>query len=264
MLYNIPAPLLVGILFIGIMLFYVLGLRAMEYKKKRDSSYTAEGVGPLEGAVLGLLSLLLAFTFNQSASHYDGRRDLLVGESNDIGTALFRSALYPDSLKLAFRNDFKDYIVARIAYYDAGTDEDKIVAALQDANAISARIWQRAASISQLPGDPTRSMQMIPAINNMIDAVSKREEARQKHVPESILWLLFLLCLTGSFIIGYASKSKKIDYVILCTYSLMTVMTIYFILDLDRPRRGIITTSSAHENIHSLLDYFQDNAATTK
>ena len=69
MLYNIPAPLLVGILFIGIMLFYVLGLRAMEYKKNRDSSYTAEGVGPLEGAVLGLLSLLLAFTFNQSASH---------------------------------------------------------------------------------------------------------------------------------------------------------------------------------------------------
>ena len=264
MLYNISAPLLVVILFVGIMLLYFLGLRTMEYKKKRDSSYTADGVGPLEGAVLGLLSLLLAFTFNQSASHYDERRDLVVGESNDIGTALFRSALYPDTLKLAFRNDFKDYIMARIAYYDAGTDEDKILASLQEADDISTRIWQRASSISQLPGDPTRSMQMIPAINNMIDAMSKREEARKKHVPESILWLLFLLCLTGSFIVGYASKSRKIDYVILCTYSLMTVMTIYFILDLDRPRRGIITTSSAHENIHSLLNYFQDNAGTTK
>ena len=257
MLYNIPAPLLVGILFIGIMLFYLLGLRAMEYKKKRDPSYAPDGLGPLEGAVLGLLSLLLAFTFNQSASHYDVRRDLLVGESNDIGTALFRSALYPDSLKLAFRNDFKDYIMARIAYYEAGTDEDKILASLQEASDISMRIWQRASSISQLPGDATRSMQMIPAINNMIDAMSKREEARNKHVPESILWLLCLLCLTGSFIVGYASKSRKIDYVILCTYSLMTVMTIYFILDLDRPRRGIITTSSAHGSIYGLLDYFQ-------
>ena len=94
--------------------------------------------------------------------------------------------------------------------------------------------------------------------------MSKREEARKKHVPESILWLLFLLCLTGSFIVGYASKSKKIDYVILCTYSLMTVMTIYFILDLDRPRRGIITTSPAHENIYGLLNYFQDSAGTAK
>ena len=211
-----------------------------------------------------MLSLLLAFTFNQSASHYDVRRDLLVGESNDIGTALFRSALYPDSLKLAFRNDFKDYIMSRIAYFEAGTDEEKILTALQEANDISTRIWQRASFISQLPGDVTRSMQMIPAINNMIDAMSKREEARKKHVPESILWLLFLLCVTGSFIVGYASKSRKIDFVILCTYSLMTVMTIYFILDLDRPRRGMITTSSAHENIQGLLNYFQDHAGTTK
>lgn len=264
MLYDIPAPLLVGILFIGIILFYVLGLRAMQYKKKNDPSYTPDGVGPLEGAVLGLLSLLLAFTFNQSASHYDVRRDLLVGESNDIGTALFRSALYPDSLKLAFRNDFKDYIMARIAYYEAGTDEERIRAALQEASAISTRIWQRASTISQWPGDATRSMQMIPAINNMIDAMSKREEARKKHIPESILWLLFLLCVTGSFIVGYASKSRKIDYVILCTYSLMTIMTIYFILDLDRPRRGIITTSAAHGNIYGLLDYFQNDAGATK
>ena len=125
----------------------------MLYRTKKDPSHTSDGVGPLEGAVLGLLSLLLAFTFNQSASHYDVRRDLLVGESNDIGTALFRSALYPDSLKFAFRNDFKDYVNARIAYYEAGTDEERILATLQQASDISTRIWQRASHISQLPGD---------------------------------------------------------------------------------------------------------------
>ncbi len=105
---------------------------------------------------------------------------------------------------------------------------------------------------------------MIPAINNMIDAVSKREEARKKHVPDSIVWLLFLLCLTGSFIVGYASKSRKIDWVILCSYSIMTVMTIYFILDLDRPRRGIINTSSVHENIRGLLNSFQESGSETQ
>ncbi len=236
----------------------------MQYMKKKDPSYAPDGLGPLEGAVLGLLSLLLAFTFNQSASHYDARRDLVVGESNDIGTALFRSTLYPDSLRLAFTNDFREYIHARIAYFEAGTDEERISSELQKANAISMRIWLRASSISQYPGEPTRSMQMIPAINTMIDAASKREEARKKHVPESILWLLFLLCLTGSFIVGYASKSKKLDYVILCTYSMMTIMTIYFILDLDRPRRGIITTRSAHENIYGLLDYFEKNRDAMK
>ena len=187
---------------------------------------------------------------------------MLVGEGNDIGTALFRSALYPDSIKVAFRNDFKEYILARNAYYEAGTDEESIQLSLGKAGNISMRIWESAATLSQLPGDPTRSMQMIPAINNMIDALSKREEARMKRVPEAILWLLFLLCVTGSFIVGYAGKSRKIDVVVLGTYSLMTVMTIYLILDLDRPRRGIITTSSAQGNIRGLLNYFQENTGT--
>ena len=97
---------------------------------------------------------------------------------------------------------------------------------------------------------------MIPAVNNMIDAVSSREEARNAHIPESILWLLFILCITGSFIVGYASKSKKADWIILFSYSLMTVMTVYLILDLDQPRHGIINTSSTHQNMYNLLNSF--------
>ncbi|MBI3765733.1 MAG: hypothetical protein HY277_04430 [Ignavibacteriales bacterium] len=259
MVYTTPALLLVGLLFIGIILFHRLGLWARQYQKKKDPSYESDGLGPLEGALLGLLSLLLAFTFNQSASHYDTRRDLLVGESNDIGTALFRADLYPDSLRVAFRRDFKEYVTERIAYYEAANNEEAIQTALQKANVLSERIWRRAALVSQQHGDVVKSMQMIPAVNNMIDAVSKREEARKKHVPDSIVWLLLLLCLTGSFIVGYASKSRKIDWVILCSYSIMTVMTIYIILDLDRPRRGIIDTSSVHENIRGLLNYFPES-----
>ena len=264
MLYTTPALLLVGLLFIGIILFYKVGLRARHYQKKKDPSYESDGLGPLEGALLGLLSLLLAFTFNQSASHYDTRRDLLVGESNDIGTALFRADLYPDSLKAAFKRDFKEYITERIAYYQAGNNEEAIQTALHNASVLSNRIWERAASVSQQHGDVVKSMQMIPAINNMIDAVSKREEARNKHVPDSIIWLLFLLCLTGSFIVGYASKLRKIDWVILCSYSIMTVMTIYLILDLDRPRRGMIDTNAVHENIHGLLNYIQESGSETQ
>jgi hypothetical protein len=92
-------------------------------------------------------------------------------------------------------------------------------------------------------------MQMIPVVNDMIDAAGSREEARKVHVPESILWLLFTLCFTGSFIVGYASKTKKADWIILLSYSLMTIMTIYIILDLDQPRRGMINTDSTHQNM---------------
>lgn len=255
-LYNTDSRVLAALLFIGIIIFYFIGLKISLYQKKKNPAYESVGFGAFEGALLGLLSLLLAFTFNKASSYYDTRRELLIHETNCIGTALLRSDLYSDSVRQLFRNDFKQYITERIHYYEAGAYKKEIQAALQKANIISKRIWNRAAIISQESGVVTKSQQMIPAVNDMIDAVSSREEARNAHVPESILWLLFILCITGSFIVGYASKSKKADWIILFSYSLMTVMTVYLILDLDQPRHGIINTSSTHQNMYNLLNSF--------
>ncbi len=253
-LYNIPAPIIAGILFAGIIIFHIFGVQVIRYQKKINPEHTTSGIGPFEGALLGLLSLMLAFTFNKSASNYDSRKALLVQEANDIGTALFRTDLYPDSIRQEFRTDFKKYINARIDYYKAGNDENKIQAALKNAEIISQSIWLRASIISQQSAVQNSSIQMIPAVNYMIDTMSKREASRISRVPESILWLLFLLTITGSFIVGYASNAKKINWIIIFLYSLMTVMTIYLILDLDRPRQGLINTSSTHRNMDKLLD----------
>jgi hypothetical protein len=259
MLYSIPAFLLALFLFIGINLAYVLGLNVRNFRSKKDPAFEPTGLGPLEGALLGLLSLLLAFTFNQSASDFATHRDLLVTESNAIETALWRADLYPDSLRLAFRKDFRDYIATRIAYYDARTDEELIRTVRKEAEAISSRIWRRATAVSQTSNESLRSSQMLPAINAVIDAEAKREDARRRHVPDPILWLLFILCVTGSFVVGYANRSRKMDWVVLASYSLMTVMTVYIILDLDRPRRGIIETSAAHQNMIDILQTLSDD-----
>lgn len=258
MLYKIDSLVFVALLFIGIILLYFIGLNVSYYKKKRNPDHKSTGIGPFEGAMLGLISLLLAFTFNQSASYYNSRWELLMHETNCIGTVILRSDLYPDSVRDVFRNDLREYVVTRVEYYEAGGNEDAILAALQKANIISKRIWNLTSYVSQKDPDVVKSMQMIPAVCDMIDAVGSREEARKAHVPESILWLLLILCFAGSFIVGYASKSKKADWIVLLSYSLITVLTIFVILDLDQPRHGIIDTSSTHQNMHDLLNTLQD------
>ncbi|MDP2338750.1 MAG: hypothetical protein Q8N05_20330 [Bacteroidota bacterium] len=262
--YRVDSRILAAMLFIGIIVFYFIGLKVCQYKKKKDSTHESLGIGPFEGAMLGLISLLLAFTFNQSASYYNSRREILMHESNCIGTALLRSDLYPDSVREAFRSDLKEYIPVRIHYYEVDENENEIRASLKMASVISERIWKRAAILAQKNDVVVKSMQMVPAINDMIDAVGAREEARTVHIPESILWLLFTVCLWGSFIVGYASKSKKADWIIICSYSLFTVMTFYVILDLDQPRSGIIDTSSTHQSMHDLMDSFQSNSNMDK
>jgi len=163
-LCNIDSRVIAALLFIGIILFYFLGLKVCQYKKKRTPGHESLGIGPFEGAMLGLISLLLAFTFNQSASYYDTRRGLLMHETNCIGTVLVRADLYPDSVRKAFRNDLKEYVNARIQYYEAGDNKNEIRAELQRANMISERIWMRAAIISQKDVSVFKSMQMVPAI----------------------------------------------------------------------------------------------------
>jgi hypothetical protein len=172
---------------------------------------------------------------------------------------LWRADLYPDSLRILFREDFKEYVKARIAFYNAGTDEEEIRTVRKDAEKISTRIWQRAARASRRNGETFGSSLMIPAINGVIDAQIKREDIRRRHVPDPILLLLFLLCFTGSYIVGYANKSPRIDWVVLISYSMMTVMTISIILDLDRPRRGVIQTSPAHQHMIELLDALSES-----
>src|SRR5678816_1444230 len=53
----------------------------------RFKNYFVDGFGPVEGSLLGLLALLLAFTFSMSASRYDARRAVLIQEANAISTA---------------------------------------------------------------------------------------------------------------------------------------------------------------------------------
>jgi len=61
--YSIPSTLVISIaLLIGIFVFYLQEyVLATTEKKYPDAK--AEGVGPLEGALLGLLALLLSFYF---------------------------------------------------------------------------------------------------------------------------------------------------------------------------------------------------------
>lgn len=48
------------------------------------------GLGTLDGAVFGLMGLLVAFTFTGAATRFDARRSLVTEHVNAIGTAWLR------------------------------------------------------------------------------------------------------------------------------------------------------------------------------
>jgi hypothetical protein len=243
-------------LFVSILIFYLLGVKISNYKKRHNPESKSEGIGPLEGALLGLLSLLLSFTFGMSASRYDARRSLIVQESNDIGSVISLCDMYPDSIRTLFRENLKEYVDTRISYYNT-TKSEVMNNSVIKSQQISSKLWKSIVILSRQKPDFTRDNQMITAFCKMTDMVTSRDASRLAKVPELIVFLLIILTIIGAFIVGYGKKTKKNDWIIIALYSIMTVLTIYTILDLDRPKRGTIRTNIPHEKIIELRNAFQ-------
>src|SRR5205809_1283443 len=104
-------------LFFGMLLFLEIGRRIGIRRMKEDSGTTGEGVGAVDGAVFALLGLLIAFTFSGASSRFDTRRQLIVEETNDIGTAYLRLDLLPADVQPALRERFQRYFDSLLELY---------------------------------------------------------------------------------------------------------------------------------------------------
>ena len=76
----------------------------------RDAGGEQAGVGAIESAVFGLFGLLIAFTFSGAITRFDGRRQLVIEETNAIGTAYLRVDLLPTGAQPALRDSFRRYL----------------------------------------------------------------------------------------------------------------------------------------------------------
>lgn len=209
-------------------------------------------------SLTGLLFFLLAFTFGMAGSRYDTRRSIVIEEANDIGTAILRSDLYSDSARVLFRNDFKDYVEARIQYYAVGANVEGILRADSLSQVISGKLWARATSLSKDPANLAATQQMIPALNSMIDIATTRIAGEKAKVPESIVYMLFALAIIIAFYSGYLGGLKgEIDWMIEIGFSLLVSLVVLFTLDLDRPRRGFVNLDAVNQTVIQLRSNFK-------
>lgn len=257
LLQSTPTLILVLIIFVLLIAFYFFGHSIRKKAIKRDPEQSTIELGAINGILLGLLALLLAFTFSMASSRFDSRRQLVIEEANNIGTVILRTDIYPDSMRLLLKNSLREYVEARIAFYQAGKDVKKIVMYYLKADSISRQIWAAVANYAKTNDITTRTSEMIPALNAMMDITNTRRAAGEATVPDSILYFLFILCFCSSFLLGYDHKTK-IDWVVVMGFAIMLTTTVYNIMDLDRPRGGLINLDLPNQKIVELRGMFND------
>ena len=226
-----------------------IGMRRMA----RDPEGAKAGSGVIDGAVFGLLGLLIAFTFSGAAARFDARRALIVEEANSIGTAWLRLDLLPGNAQPALREKFRQYLDARLAAFRKIPDLAAAETDLARANALQTEIWTQAVAACRDSGSQPATMLLLPALNQMFDVAAARTTGVQMHPPPIIYLMLGLLVLAGSLLAGYGMGVGRIrNWVHALAFVLVMSLAVYVILDYEFPRVGFIRIHSFDEVLMDL------------
>jgi len=239
----------------GMTLLLEAGRRIGARRLARDPEGARTGLGPVEGAVFGLLGLLIAFTFSGAAERFDARRALIVEEANAIGTAWLRLDLLPDQPRAELRTLFTDYLGTRLAAYRALPDMAAAEADLERAAGIQDRIWSHAVAACREGTPQPVAMLLLPALNSMFDIAATRTAAAWRHPPPVVYVLLTVLSLASALLAGYAMAGTRSRSLLHMTmFALIMAASIYIILDLEYPRAGFIRVDDADRTLIMLLE----------
>lgn len=236
-------------LFFGILIFIEIGQRIGIYRVTHSSNGLAKGGNAAEGAVFGLLGLLIAFTFSGAASRFEDRRHLVTEEANTIGTAYMRVDLLPSDTQPEVRELFRRYVDLRLTTYLSAEDTIVTKAKLAKTAVLQGEIWIKAiAACRRSDALPSATMLLLPALNAMIDITSTRITATQNHPPLIIFLLLAGLSFVGALLVGYGiSDNKERNWLHPLVFASIMSLTVYVIVDIEFPRLGLIRIDAADQ-----------------
>lgn len=201
-----------------------------------------ENIGTAQGAILGLLALLLGFTFAMAVSRFDLRRSLVLDEANCIGTTYLRTSFLPEEQRPKVRQLLREYVDARLDFYNAGAVKTAIYAEENNAARLQREIWDLAMAASKSSAmQPTTIALFFDPLNDMIDLDATRMQALRAHVPGAVWLLLLLVSFCGCSISGYGAGATGVrsafpNFIL----PLLLAVVITIVADIDRPRKGMI------------------------
>jgi hypothetical protein len=226
---------------------YRLGRRAVRQREAPSGGI----IGAVQGAVLGLLGLLLGFSFAGASARFLERQDLIVHEANAIGTAALRAdLLLPEHrirLSAALAEYLRDRIEAgeRMSRGDMPDDEDQRRVEQMHAAMWNAAVEQfRPQASSDAPPLTAEAPLVLTAVNEVIDIHALRRAAVEKHLPRLVLVMLIICSGVAMLAIGFGCGVGGRRVLGLTGPLVFLVGTaLWTTIDMDNPRAGIIRIS---------------------
>jgi hypothetical protein len=230
---------------LGLLIFAVIGGAAAvgvvvgRYARRQPDAYR-EPIGVLQGALLGVVGLILAFGLSLAVGRYQDRRADVVVDANTIGTAYLRAQTIAEperSRSIQLLRRYNDLAIL-LTYEIPGSTELSRTAAEQ--SRIQRDLWRLAGEALNRRPVASAPRLYLDSLNEMIDQQTARLAGLNNRVPDAVLWLELLgaafalgllalyLSMLGRGVIPVFAAAALVSLLVLVTF------------DLDRPTRGLI------------------------
>ena len=203
------------------------------------------GLGTLNGAVFGLMGLLVAFTFTGAATRFDARRSLVTEHVNAIGTAWLRLDLLAAPEREKARDGFRRYVDTQLEILGNSGNNDAVRAGMGRLSSIQQEIWETLIQAVKSDKSLPLTQTVLPPVNEMFDLSTTRYMAARQHPPVAVFLMLGLLVLVSGLVAGFGmAKAARQSALHLFGFAALMALSVYLILDIEYPRLGIIRIDS--------------------
>jgi len=246
------------LLFLGSLLALEVGRRIGARHLAAEKDKATAGLGAVEGAIFGLMGLLLAFTFSSALTGFDLRRQLIVDEANAIATAYTNLDLPPAEAQSTFRDLFRQYLSARVDVYRTprgfSLRRNMTLFApepLERGQRLQAEIWKEAVANCPPGSSRVACVLLLPAISKMTEVARIRMAVNQRHPPHIVFAMLFGIGVTSSLLAGYGMAAKPTrSWVHIVGIATALAGALFVITNIEFPRLGLIRLD-VHDHVLS-------------
>jgi hypothetical protein len=210
------------------------------HRVRHRSDTLKEPMGVLQGALLGVVGLLLAFGLSLAVSRYENRRTNIVDEANAIGTTYLRAQTLAEPVRSRSLDLLVSYTrsAIRLSSQVPGSAEARDTRTQEER--IERRLWSLAGEALDMAPTASAPRLYVETLNEMIDGETVRVAALSNRVPTAVLVLELLgaalalgllaayLAIVGRGVLAVLLASTLVAFLLLVT------------ADLDRPTRGMI------------------------
>lgn len=242
-LHLMPFWLLAVAVFAGMAIAATLGWHLRRRRNRsadmKDEADSQEGL--VVSSVMGLLALLIGFTYSLAIDRFDTRRERVLMEANAIETTYLRAQLLDAPHRARISGLLVQYTDLSIALADA-VPGPKQRALLKKNDALVTDLWT--ATVAAFPSIKSYdfSSSFLEAMNGLIELNAARQQARRARVPSEIFLALFLYQLIAAGVIGYVligRGGRRTGSLLLFLFGLSLVL----VIDVDDPYGGGIKAS---------------------